>query len=171
MSRLSRLGCRPSQGNQVTDDQAMDFIQMIPECGCWIWLGSVKTGGYGYVMRDGKRISMHRLSWARFRGPIPDGLFVLHKCDVTSCINPDHLFIGTATDNNHDMCRKGRLVNPRGDHHVSTKISDADVKTIFQSKDKTKTLMAKYGVSRWRIQSIRRGDRACLGATYKKGTP
>src|SRR5208282_3019927 len=82
MSRLSRLGCRPSQGNQVTDDQAMDFIQMIPGCGCWIWLGSVKTGGYGYVMRNGKRISMHRLSWTRFRGPIPDGLFVGPKAEA-----------------------------------------------------------------------------------------
>lgn len=56
----------------------------------------------------------HRVSWELFRGPIPNKLFVLHKCDNKNCINPDHLFLGTAKDNIHDCIRKGRAWFQKG---------------------------------------------------------
>jgi hypothetical protein len=81
----------------------------VPECGCWIWMGRMSSrqglygrpGGYagGYA---------HRLSWTLHKGPIPRGLLVLHKCDTPSCVNPDHLFIGTHLDNTRDRVSKGR---------------------------------------------------------------
>lgn len=79
----------------------------MPE-GCWEWTGAT-TWGYGEVNRQGisgRRV--HRLAWEFAYGPIPDGLMVLHRCDNRSCVRPDHLFLGTAADNMHDMIAKGR---------------------------------------------------------------
>ena len=82
--------------------------------GCWIWTGSLNTGGYGQIKqaRSNKKILAHRLSYQINRGPIPDGAVVLHKCDNTRCVNPDHLFLGTQSDNMLDAMRKGRLKEP-----------------------------------------------------------
>ena len=71
---------------------------------CWLWAGSINNAGYG---RLGPGYA-HRFAWEHFRGPIPDGLSVLHHCDRRHCVNPDHLFIGTAKDNGLDMAAKGR---------------------------------------------------------------
>lgn len=82
--------------------------------GCWVWQGSKNRDGYGLFMRDGRRRPgrrcerASRVSWELHRGPIPRGLWVLHKCDNPSCVNPDHLFLGTVQDNVADMMRKGR---------------------------------------------------------------
>lgn len=76
--------------------------------GCWRWTGGLDGSGYGRWSIDGKYRSMHRVAWTAFRGPIPVGLHVLHKCDVRNCLNPDHLFLGTNLDNTYDMHRKGR---------------------------------------------------------------
>lgn len=95
------------------------FYAPIPECGCWLWLGVETDRGYGQLCVRGKMVYAHRLSYELFREPIPRGLFVLHKCDTRSCVNPDHLFLGTAKSNQCDMARKdrgrkSRLGRPRG---------------------------------------------------------
>lgn len=74
---------------------------------CWIYTGS-KTMRYGHVRVGKKSLSAHRISYELFRGPVPDGLHVCHKCDQTKCINPSHLFVGTIKDNAEDRQRKGR---------------------------------------------------------------
>ena len=68
---------------------------------------------FGYGMFRIKRESYlaHRYSWTLHRGPIPVGLWVLHRCDVPACVNPGHLFLGTHQDNMDDMKRKGRGAN------------------------------------------------------------
>lgn len=76
--------------------------------GCWLWTGRQDGVGYGLLHVDGRRTGAHRLAYRLTRGPIPDGLFVCHHCDVRLCVNPDHLFIGTAGDNMRDCLRKGR---------------------------------------------------------------
>lgn len=87
-----------------------------PNTGCWLWIGSLRDNGYGlYSPRvNGKRrtASAHRWSWELRHGPIPAGMQANHKCDVPSCVNPDHLFLGTQSDNMKDACRKRRVNAP-----------------------------------------------------------
>ncbi|MCK9416834.1 HNH endonuclease [Candidatus Dojkabacteria bacterium] len=72
---------------------------------CWEWLAAKTNGGYGQICGLGLT---HRVSYKFFVGPIPKGLFVLHKCDNPSCVNPNHLFLGTQRDNMQDMSKKDR---------------------------------------------------------------
>lgn len=74
---------------------------------CHVWLRPLKSG-YGQMCVIGKVEKAHRLSWILFRGEIPDGLCVCHHCDNPSCVNIDHLFLGTFADNNSDRHKKGR---------------------------------------------------------------
>lgn len=76
--------------------------------GCWLWRGASVPRGYGVIYFNGRQTYTHRVSYELHVGPIPDGLFVLHRCDVPACVNPDHLFIGSAADNVADMMAKGR---------------------------------------------------------------
>ena len=77
--------------------------------GCWIWTaGKVGTGRYGRIYINSKHYRTHRISWELHNGPIPAGIWVLHHCDNPPCVNPAHLFLGTALDNNRDAIRKGR---------------------------------------------------------------
>lgn len=78
------------------------------ESPCLEWTGSKNSKGYGKRW-DGARLQyVHRLTWAESNGPIPDGMVVCHRCDNPSCYRLEHLFIGTQSDNIHDMHRKGR---------------------------------------------------------------
>jgi len=76
-----------------------------PQKGCWLWLGKKNALGYGILDPN---IRAHRIAWELMRGPIPNGLCVLHCCDNPGCMNPDHLFLGSQLDNIDDMVSKGR---------------------------------------------------------------
>jgi hypothetical protein len=80
----------------------------VPESGCLLWVGNTTPNGYGQMTIGGKKIQVHRLSYEINGGDIPDGMLVCHHCDVRSCINPNHLFLGTHKDNTQDMMKKGR---------------------------------------------------------------
>jgi len=80
-----------------------------PMSGCWIWTARVSPAGYGQASYKRKSTFAHRLAWTLFRGPIPEGLCVLHKCDNPPCVNPEHLFIGTQIENIRDCVAKGRI--------------------------------------------------------------
>lgn len=84
--------------------------------GCWLWKERTDRKGYGRlgVWKRGMQ-QAHRVSWEIHFGKIPDGLCVLHKCDVPACVRPDHLFLGTRIDNNIDMRRKCRDRYASGD--------------------------------------------------------
>lgn len=75
---------------------------------CWEWQGHRDDKGYGDVMFCGREQGAHRFAWESEFGHIPNGLYVLHKCDNPPCVRPDHLFLGTKADNSLDMVRKGR---------------------------------------------------------------
>ena len=94
-------------------DKIMANVKADEATGCWVWTGNVRNDGYGRTKFRGKDWGAHRLSFTVFRYPVPDGLFVCHTCDRPLCVNPDHLFLGTALDNNGDAKRKGRSNNAR----------------------------------------------------------
>lgn len=79
---------------------------------CIEWWGTRDSNGYGVVKRKGRMVKAHRMVWEECFGPIPKGLFICHHCDNPPCVNPLHLFPGTAADNNRDMMEKGRARFP-----------------------------------------------------------
>lgn len=91
------------------------FLALIErtESGCWLWIGVLNAHGYGDFWMDGRIRRAHRAAWLIFRGPITPGLFVCHRCDRPACVNPDHLFLGSGSENMKDCARKGRLASQK----------------------------------------------------------
>jgi hypothetical protein len=75
---------------------------------CWLWTGAADNHGYGNIGIEGKTKKVHRAYWEEFNGPIPEGVYVCHTCDTPLCVNLEHLFLGTHSDNMLDMKQKGR---------------------------------------------------------------
>lgn len=131
-----------------------------PNSGCWLWLAALSAYRYGCI-GAGKNYQMtpaHRVSWQLFRGEIPVGLNVLHKCDTPVCVNPDHLFLGTQEDNVHDMENKKRAFHKKGSACGQAKLIEADVSAIRKLGAKTgieeDKLAEQYGVCRSSIRWI-----------------
>ena len=87
-----------------------------PNTGCRLGTASGNQKGYGHININGKLTRAHRAAYELYIGPIPDGLHVLHTCDVRACVNPDHLFLGTHADNMRDCAEKGRNVQQKKTH-------------------------------------------------------
>ena len=125
-----------------------------PVTHCWNWRGS-KRNGYGRMMVGSrsndtrKSVSSHRASYEAYKGNIPEGFYVCHRCDNRKCVNPDHLWLGTHQDNIDDRERKGRNNHTR-------KLSDLDVITIHKLKGllSSKEIAEKYGVGYCTIKDI-----------------
>lgn len=121
-----------NQHTKTPSEWRRSFIdRAIPEpmSGCWLWLGPVTCDGYG---KQGGRLA-HRISWEIWRGEVPRGLHVLHRCDTACCVNPDHLFLGTHADNMADMRKKGRRLGAGvGSKNGRSKLSDDSVARIRQ---------------------------------------
>jgi hypothetical protein len=101
-----------------------------PITGCWNWSGVISRYGYGIIGSRRRTMRAHRISWLLFNGPIPDGLFICHKCDNKRCVNPDHLFLGTCKDNVVDHWNKGGHQNVFGEEHYNAKLTDIQVEDI-----------------------------------------
>jgi len=139
------------------------------ESGCWLWNRRTVLG-YGRVMWDDGSVSQaHRAAYLMLKGPIPSGLLVRHTCDTKACVNPDHLILGTHSDNSRDAVSRGQipsgekwhLVNrnlPRGESHPGAKLTDAQVKEIRESSLSSYRLAKNYGVSATHIRRLRRGQ-------------
>lgn len=118
--------------------------------GCWEWQGS-KVNGYGRMGADCKTEYAHRVSWLIYKGHIPPKLYVCHKCDNPSCVNPKHLFLGTAKDNMMDASRKGRVKIPKASHasdetHQVSKFTNDQVRYIRSCKLSGVELAIKFKV-------------------------
>lgn len=83
-----------------------------PVDGCWEWTGGTTHFGYGAFKKQNRvQVNSHRYSWELHNGPIPEGVFVCHRCDNPLCVRPDHLFLGSGFDNMRDASKKGRMHN------------------------------------------------------------
>lgn len=146
------------------------FRNFIPEpnSGCWLWLGHLNARtGYGLFRLTADTLDLavgaHRAAYTLLKGDI-GALHVCHRCDVRSCVNPDHLFLGTAQDNHDDASRKGRLKwknperpgLPRGERHPQARLTEDDVRAIRASSSTGVSMAAQYGVSPVAIGKIRR---------------
>jgi hypothetical protein len=129
--------------------------------GCWLWRGTTRRGPYstyGAVKRLGRMRLAHRYSWLMENGD-PGDKCVLHRCDVSLCVRPSHLFLGTHQENMDDMKRKGRQSFLRGERSPNARLTLEQARAIKSSDLPTAVLAAQYGVVRTHIQAIRRGYR------------
>ena len=140
------------------------FLSKIKEVnGCWEWQGSVSDKGYGQVTisrLSKSTMKSHRVSYLQYKGQIPEGLFVLHECDNRKCVNPDHLFTGTAKDNTDDMIRKGRYHSGSsyGSTNGASKLTEDEVLQLVQQLNlNNKQLADKYKISSNTVSDIRTG--------------
>ena len=132
----------------------MKFLKriVIDDNGCWLYQGYLKPNvsglKYGWVSFRNKSMNAHRASWIIHNGEIPKDLLVCHKCDVPHCINPEHLFLGTAYDNTRDMINKNRQapsINKGGETNPCSKLKVKQVIEIREMiyKNITQTKIAK----------------------------
>lgn len=134
-----------------------------PNTGCWLWTGSVGANGYPKHRLGGKTVAAHRTAY-RLACSDPGSLFVCHRCDTPTCVNPNHLFLGTPADNVADMDAKGRAVRRgvRGERNPCSKLKDSqilDIRTERAAGRTLKALAAKYSVSESMISMVCRGVR------------
>lgn len=127
------------------------------ERGCILWTGAKAYFGYGVLNWNGKVRLMHRLAWELANGPIPNGMSVCHRCDVTGCINPDHLFIGTFADNMADKVAKSRQGAPRGEASHFARLTATQVLEIRASTGRHREIAGCFGVSHTAVGNIKRG--------------
>lgn len=129
--------------------------------GCWIWQQNVDMNGYGEVTLHSKKMNAQRASWIIHKGEIPSGLHVLHTCDVRSCVNPAHLFLGDHKENMQDMDTKGRRVSVKGEDVGGAKLTHEKVRVIkelLRSAALTHSAIGEmFGVSKSCISYINRG--------------
>ena len=117
---------------------------------CWEWTGGKINTGYGMFHAAPKQSTLaHRYAYEQHRGPIPDGLFILHHCDNRACVNPRHLFCGSQQANVDDMINKGRdhKRGLAGTENHQAKITEATVRKIRASSMTAKILAKRHGVS------------------------
>lgn len=105
-ARLSRTG---TLDRKSVKEKFMDKCEPVTECGCWIWLGTINTNGYGRISLTGRKEQAHRYSFVLFKGKLAAGMQVNHKCDNPLCVNPDHLYAGTQKQNIRDCIDRGRF--------------------------------------------------------------
>lgn len=135
--------------------------------GCWVWSGPKSGRGYCEIFIGGVKLRAHRVAYVLWRGPIPYGLYICHHCDNPSCINPDHLFAGTAADNSLDQVSKGRhpaKTMPeafvKGENHPAAKLSNSDIPQIIRLRAEKKSLReigALYGIAPATVSNVVHG--------------
>lgn len=129
----------------------------ISDSGCWEWQGVLTRDGYGMACYKGKRVRAHRLSLLHRLNIENSDFLALHHCDNRKCINPEHLYLGTALQNSGDMverCRSSRLL---GDKNPVRVINSVVALEIFKDKGPHKEIALKYGISQSAVSSIKCG--------------
>jgi len=131
-----------------------DMSMKVPEAGCWLWMYCVLPKGYGVLSHKGVAFRAHRAAYLAFKGDIPEGMHVLHNCDVASCVNPAHLYLGDDKQNGTDKAKRGRAASKRGELNGRAKLTEEQVAEIRKSHESLFVLARRYGVSKVTIKKI-----------------
>jgi len=124
---------------------------------CWDWQAQKDKDGYGVFSFNQRPIQAHRASFLIYKGDIPRKFLVCHHCDNPSCVNPEHLFLGTNSDNMQDMLNKGRGNYAKGSTIGVSKLTEKGVIFIRASTLSSRELSQKFKVSYPHICLIRQG--------------
>lgn len=128
--------------------------------GCWLWRGTVFTGGYGYFWLNGKNVIAPRLAWMLVNGEIASSkTCVCHHCDNPLCVRVDHLFLGTTGENNTDRNNKGRTFRHVGQLNGMSKLTDEEASRIrlLAGTMKQDDIADMFNVCRTLVSRILRG--------------
>jgi hypothetical protein len=125
------------------------------DSGCWLWTGAINPLGYGILTYQGKTLGAHRAS-LMIKGIELGDKFACRKCDVRNCVNPEHLFVGTAADNSHDAWMKGRI--PHGEKHSASKITENQVREILAWEGCVSDASRKFGIHSSSVFAIMTGE-------------
>lgn len=162
----NRLGKNPwirSQRDKSPEERFREKLLPIdPITGCIEWNGSFFENGYGKFRMWPKTVKAHRFAWELKNGPIQNGFLVCHQCDNSSCVNPDHLFLGTHLDNMVDMDTKGRRIIIRGEGHGKAKLtkdSVVEIRMRLACGESYQKIADDFGVSQTLILKIKTGER------------
>lgn len=124
---------------------------------CWLWKGA--GGAYGFIRVKGKNLYAHRVSWVLENGEIPDGLWVLHRCDVPRCVNPKHLFLGTSQDNADDCTTKGRRpIGERNGLHKLTVFKVREMRILREQGRSLYQLAKMFSVTPQTVHAVVRNE-------------
>lgn len=124
---------------------------------CWPYCGTVHVKGYGVLKVSGKNLKAHRVAYAGQHGFVPAGKVVCHRCDNRCCCNPDHLFLGTQTDNVRDMDEKGRRSPPIGELNGSailTQDSVREIRNLHVAGNGIRALARQFGTTPATIRNV-----------------
>lgn len=177
MATISELG------STAVFDLLHRRVERLPFCGCHVWTGPTNgmgrygRGGYGVVTILGRHLYVHRLAYAAANGVLPDSLLVCHRCDVRTCINPDHLFLGTPRDNHDDKVLKNRQRSPgasgdangvrkhpevvRGENNGRAVLTIGDVAEIrrcIASGEPQRSIAKAFSIGQSQVSRIKRGE-------------
>lgn len=165
--RVCSLRCRNKLGNEARAEKMLEtfearfWARVEKTDGCWNWTAG-QTGNpnmkYGFVVWGTRRMAAHRASWELAYGPIPDGQCVLHECDNPLCVRPEHLFLGTRTDNNEDKMNKGRHRGLPREKNPNARLTETEVAEIRRLHATTSLLQREiaeqFGISQTHVSEI-----------------
>lgn len=144
--------------------------------GCWLFTGARSSNGYGNLWNGERLDKAHRVAYMLEKGPIPEGLYVMHTCDNPLCVNPEHLVAGTPKENSMDARRKGRIA--KGERVSNAKLTEAtvvEIRTLYVQGATYRELAAQFGVVPSTIWRALYGDNwrhvqpAVLGRVQQSG--
>lgn len=159
--RLPRKHSREHMGNKTSEERFWEKVEKTE--GCWLW-GASSDGRYGLFKAGNKITRAHRWIFVCLNGPIPEGLVVRHKCDNSLCVRPDHLELGTQSDNARDRVARGRhaQLRLRGRDAPTCKLSDAQAEALRKLARigawSQHCLAAAFGVTQGHVSGLKTGS-------------